>query len=101
VYYSQGDEDRFFGCIYALPEYVEIKWDGSALQLTLRKPVSGKSFNELRGLFLRYGVPISSLQPMFQVLRKRTRLRNHLTDELWAEMVSKDDQRRGMNLSLI
>ena len=72
-YYSQGDEDRFFGCIYALPEYVEVLWDGAALQLTLKAPLGRDSFAELIALFKRYQVPLRWLRPAIAALSEENR----------------------------
>jgi len=84
-YYSRGDEGRFFGCIYALPEYVEVKWDGAALQLTLKTPLSRKSFQELIALFKRYQVPLRSLRPGLAVLSKTSRTHFRRQEAFWFE----------------
>src|SRR5262249_52905832 len=72
-YYSQGDENRFYRGLYALPEFVDVKWDGSALQLTLQPPLGRESFRELVALFRRYQLPLGILKPAAEVLSKADR----------------------------
>ena len=73
LYYSQGDEDRFYGCFYALPEYVDVARDGKALQLTLKLPLSRESFYELVAVFTRYNVSLHWLRPALSALSKSDR----------------------------
>lgn len=82
---AQGDEDRFFEGLYTLPEFVEVKWDGSALQLTLRKPVSRDSFKELIALFARYQVSLRLLRPAISALSSRNRSHFARPETYWFE----------------
>ncbi len=91
-YYSQGDEDRFFGCFYDLPEYVKVQWDGSSLQLTLNTPISLASFKELVALFTRYKVPFNFLRAALPALSTEGKSYFTNSEGFWfAELFSEGD----------
>jgi len=91
-YYSQGDEDRFFECFYTLPEYVNVRWDGSNLQLTLNTPISLESFKELVALFTRYGVPFGFLRTALPALSAEGKSYFTNSEGYWfAELFSEGD----------
>ena len=62
-FYSQGDEDRFFACFYALPEYVAVTGRLETLTLALKAPLSRESFRDLVALFHRYKLSLTCLKP--------------------------------------
>jgi hypothetical protein len=72
-YYSGGDEDRFFACLYNLPEYVAVIGGLRTLTLELRSPLARESFRELIALFSRYQISLSSLRPALATLAKKDR----------------------------
>ena len=71
VYYSQGDEDRFFACIYTLPEYVTVTGRLRTEILELRLPIARETFRELIALFTRYEISLLSLRPALANLSKK------------------------------
>jgi hypothetical protein len=59
-YYSQGDEDAFFGRLKSLPCVTSIRGKPDGLHLTLRAP-SEWQLRELIALLFRYGLDMTPL----------------------------------------
>lgn len=68
IFYSRGDEDRFFTCFYNLPEYVAVTGRLKNLTLELNLPLCRESFEELIALLARYNISLSCLRPALAAL---------------------------------
>lgn len=64
VFFAKEDEDRFFGWIYALPEYERIVGAGTTLHLHLRTPVDAGTVEQLLVIFRRWCIDTTPLQPL-------------------------------------
>jgi hypothetical protein len=61
-YYSQLDEDHFFGWLQSNPAVVQVSGQGLALHVTIRRPLSKEDLRELIAVFVRYRVDCCSLR---------------------------------------
>ncbi len=63
-FFAQADEDRFFGWLYALPEYQIVRGISTDLEITLATPVSPETVRQLLVLFRRWCLDPAPLLPL-------------------------------------
>jgi hypothetical protein len=62
MYFSQLDEDHFFGWLQSIPGVVGVAGTPEGLVVTLRsKNLSERALRDLLALHFRYGLPMKSL----------------------------------------
>lgn len=62
-FYDQEDENIFFGCIYGLPLFVEVKGHGIKLTITFEKDLPEEIILKLLVICRRWGIDITPLKP--------------------------------------
>tara|TARA_R110000782_G_scaffold65058_12_gene132496 strand:- start:5127 stop:5360 length:234 start_codon:yes stop_codon:yes gene_type:complete len=68
TFYHQEDENVFFGWIYNLPGYVDIKGKGIELFLELDKDATEDTLNQLKAIFKRWDIKSCSLNELTEHL---------------------------------
>jgi len=61
-FYDQEDENIFFNCIYALPEYKEVKGKGLNLHIQLKEPITDSTVIQLVIICRRWQIAIEPLK---------------------------------------
>ncbi len=64
TFFASEDEDQFFGWLYSLPEYKDIRGRGTTLDLELTHPVSADTVRQLLILFHRWCIDLGPLLPL-------------------------------------
>ena len=63
-FYDTEDENIFFNCLYALPEYEEVKGQGVNLHIQLQEPVSDETIKQLVVVCFRWEIDIEPLRKL-------------------------------------
>ena len=61
-FYDQEDENVFFGCIYGLPSFVEVRGFGMELTITFEVEATEEIIIKLLVICRRWGIDISPLK---------------------------------------
>jgi hypothetical protein len=61
-FYDQEDENVFFGCIYALPSFVEVRGHGIELTITFETEPTEETILKLLVICRRWGIEIGPLR---------------------------------------
>ncbi len=85
TFFAPADEDQFFGWLYSLPEYENVRGKGTVLDLHLASPVSADTVQQLLVVFHRWSIDPEPLLPL------RSRETAHLA--LWDSAVRKTPAR--------
>lgn len=56
TFYNQEDENIFFSCIYALPNYEKVVGHGIELTISFNQPPSEKAIMQLLVICRRWGI---------------------------------------------
>ena len=92
VFYSHGDEDRFFQGFYVFPEYVRITGLLHELTLELRQSPERETMLELIALFARYRIELAYLRPAVAVLSDEDRIWFNRPEMFWHDGLCSDAQ---------
>jgi hypothetical protein len=64
TFFASEDEDQFFGWLYSLPEYKDVRGRLTTLDLELADPVSAGSVRQLLVVFRRWYIDPAPLLPL-------------------------------------
>jgi hypothetical protein len=63
-YYSQTDEDHFFGWLQSIPAIKKVTGIPKGLELIVQRPIDRESLRDLIALMTRYGLDRRPLKPL-------------------------------------
>ncbi|PBJ81602.1 hypothetical protein CMZ84_15555 [Lysobacteraceae bacterium NML93-0399] len=64
TFFTQADEDRFFGWLQALPECRDVRGVGTDLEVSLSTPISPDTVQQMLMLFRRWCLDPAPLLPL-------------------------------------